>query len=219
MEIKYGEIYVNKTWRFLAPSLKYFGQNFTKRFNVVSKLAVGIHDTATDGSDLAQNNVIYTLVDRKANPFAYEELMDFLQYEPYYIDSYSCDEVVGGRKMMIVLRLPEAADKAYKYFLQGRYSLMYSEEELQVLFSRVVNKEARLQQAYTDYEILTKTGTNAKNLFVKNILKEFGKYTKIDELVLDEIEWELPLKKQEEIFNYKSGDTIFFNDKVDKTWN
>jgi len=220
MKIKYGKIYVNKTWRFLAPSLKYYGEEFIKKLNFVMKLSFGIHDTLLDGSKISEGNNIYILVDRHAKPKEYVNFLNYVQDKTYYVDSYSYDEVVDPRKMMIILKIPEELSESYYYFLKGQYSKMYNKELLDKLYNNVITGKSNNQQAYLDYEILSKTGTNSKNKFYDLIIEEgFGNSDRLKPEDLNDLEWELPLKKKEEIFNYKQNTTIFFNEKVDKTWN
>lgn len=219
MKIKYGRLYVNKTWRFLAPSLKYYGEEFVQKFNVVMKLAVGIHDTLLDGSKISEDNNIYVLVDRHAKPKEYVDFLNYVQSKSYYVDSYSFDEIINPRKMMIILKIPQELSKAYYHFLKGEYSRMYNSKELNELYNNVLSGKTTNQQSYIDYEVLSKTGSNSKKLFVETIKNEFGHGIDISEETLNSIEWEIPLKKREEIFNYQENTTIFFNEKVDKTWN
>lgn len=218
MTIKYGRLYVNKTWRFLAPSLKYYGEEFIQKFNVVMKLAVGIHDTLLDGSQVSDDNNIYVLVDRLAKPKEFLNFINFISEQEYYIDSYSYDEVVNPRKMMIILKIPEELSGSYYHFLKGHYSKMYNRQQLRELYNNVISGKSSNQQSYLDYEILSKTGENSKKLLIDTIKEEFGKETRISETDIDNLEWELPLKKKEEIFNYQENTTIFFNEKADKTW-
>lgn len=218
MKIKYGELYVNKTWRFLAPSLKYYGEEFIQKFNTMMKLAVGIHDTYLDGSEVSEDFNIYILVDKLQKHKEFTRFMNFAKDKDYYVDSYSCDEIVNPRKIMIILRIPDEANNAYYHFLKGKYSMMYTREELSQIFNTVVTKTTSNQNAYLDYEILSKTGTNSRNKFVRTIKKEFGQHTSIPTESLINLEWELPLKKEEEIFNYRPNTTIFFNEEIDKTW-
>lgn len=218
MKIKYGELYVNKTWRFLAPSLKYYGEEFIQKFNTMMKLAVGIHDTYLDGSEVSEDFNIYILVDKLQKHKEFTRFINYVKDKDYYVDSYSCDEIVNPRKIMIILRIPDEVNNAYYHFLKGKYSIMYTKEQLSQIFNTVVAKTTTNQNSYLDYEILSKTGTNSRQKFIRTIKEEFGNYTEIPTSALKDLEWELPLKKEEEIFNYSPNTTIFFNEKIDKTW-
>lgn len=218
MEIKYGDLYINKTWRFLAPALKYHGEEFILKFNSMMKLAVGIHDTVLDDSTVSEDNNIYVLVDKNVDYKSFLNFISYVKYEDYYVDSYSYDEIVNPRKIMIILKLPEGFDKTYYSFLQGKYSEMYSKEEIKKLFNNQITGKAKNQQSYIDYEIITKTGDRAKKQFLENLNLELGNHFNLTEEDLQKMEWEFPLKKKEEIFNYKENTTVYFNEKVDKVW-
>jgi hypothetical protein len=82
---------------------------------------------------------------------------------------------------------------------------MYSKQEYDILFK---NKTSEL-------DIINKKLESIKQ-FVKKVNDEFS-VSVLESDFLD-AELELPLKKEEEIFNYRKNDTIFFNDKIDKTW-
>jgi len=209
MHIEIGKYYVNKTWRFLLPCLRGHGDVFIKKFNPIFKLAVGIHDTLTDGSSISNGRSIYILCDKLTNKVNFDEFLDWVKYQEYYIADYCPDsEILKSRKHMIVLSVPEMFNDAYDHFLQGNYSLMYLEQELKLLFSNNTRKK--------EYDILSRN-PQIINDFVKEVNEEFGTNVKSDSFKNSELE--LPLKKTEEIFNCcKDSDTVFFNEKQDKVW-
>lgn len=213
MHIEFGKYYTNKTWRFLLPSLRGHGDIFIRKFNPVFKLAVGIHDMIVEGSKIANGRSIFLLCDKLVNPREFNEFLDWVKNQDYYIADYCPDsEVLNSRKHMIVLRIPKLFDDAYDHFLQGNYSLMYLDEEIKIMFS---NNNSRKKE----YDILTRNPQIVEE-FTNSVNEEFvtsGK-TKPTPLDFKNAELELPLKKSEEIFSYKENNTIFFNEKKDKTW-
>lgn len=208
MHIEIGKYYVNKTWRFLLPCLRGHGDVFIRKFNPVFKLAVGIHDTLLDNSRKSDGRSIYILCDKLVNKIAFDEFLNWLKYQGYYIADYCPDsEILKSRKHVIVLKIPEVFSDAYDHFLQGNYSLMYLEQDLKLLFSNPARQK--------EYDILSRNSKIIEE-FTKKVNDEFG--TTVESEHFKNAELELPLKKIEEIFNYKENDTIFFNEKINKIW-
>lgn len=209
MNIKIGKQYINKTWRFLVPSLQGHGTTFVNKFNPLFKLGVGIHDSYLDGAKITEGKNIYVLLDKKYRPRDFEKFMEYIRCQKFFKGEYCPDsEILSSRKHVIILEVPEIFYNSYDKFLQGKYSEMYNSEHLNLLFS---SKNRKI-----DYEILSKTGKDALNQFKKSIDNEFNVESNLEDL--EKGEWELPLKKTEEIFNCLDKDTVFFNDKIDKIW-
>ena len=64
MNIKIGEIYVNKTWRFLLPCLKGHGDAFVRKFNPVFKLGMGISDHYLKDTDYCKEKNVFIMIDK-----------------------------------------------------------------------------------------------------------------------------------------------------------
>jgi len=209
MHIEIGKYYVNKTWRFLLPCLRGHGDIFVSKFNPVFKLAVAIHDTLLDDSKKAEGRSIYILCDKLANKIAFDDFLDWIKYQDYYIGDYCPDsEILKSRKHVIIIKIPEVYNDAYDHFLKSNFSLMYLDEELKLLFSNPGKKK--------EYDILSREPKIIED-FVKEVNKEFGSNAIVDDFKNAELE--LPLRKTEEIFNCcRDSDTVFFNEKLDKIW-
>lgn len=208
MNIQIGECYVNKTWRFLLPCLRGHGDVFVRKFNPVFKLAVGIHDMLVDGSPIMNGRSIFILCDKLVHQREFENFLEWIKYQSYYIADYCPDsEILKSRKHVIVVAVPERFNDAYDHFLQGSYSTMYLEDEIKLLFSGEVRKQ--------EYDILMR-GAKTVDDFVKKVNIEFGTTAMPEDFKMAELDF--PLVKTEEIFNYKQGDTIYFNEQIDKVW-
>lgn len=213
MNIKKGHFYENKTKRFLFPSLRGHGNVFVKKFSKVHKLAVGIHDSILDGSDLSNERTILVMLDKTYVPKIYQEFMSWLQYQPYYKGTYCPDpDFRTSFKQIIVLNIPELFYNAYDSFLEGKYSNMYSKDEVDSLFITKLNKE----NAKRDYGILTKSQEAYNKFFEKN--KEIFNAKKLEKSTFQPDDYEFPLVMKEEIFNYNKGERTFFNTELDKVW-
>lgn len=209
MHIEIGKYYVNKTWRFLLPCLRGHGDVFVRKFNPIFKLAVGIHDTLVDGSEISKGRNIYILCDKLTQERLFNEFIEWIRCQEYYVGDYCPDsEIVGSRKQMIVIHIPEMFNDAYDHFLKGNYSVMYLEEELKALFSNPERKK--------ELDILTRNPKIVQD-FVKQVNEEFNTSVNSEHFKMAELE--LPLKKKEEIFNCKkNNENVFFNETQDKVW-
>lgn len=207
MNIRIGKQYVNKTWKFLIPTLRGHGDVFVDKFNVLFKLTVGIHDTYLCGSDLSNGRNIYVLIDKKYRERNFKEFMSYIENQDFYRGDYCPDaDVLKSRKHMLILEIPKEYHNAYDKFLQGKYSEMYTPAQVEFLFGDESRKE--------EYEILTKGGSSLLN-FTSKVSKEFK--TIVNPRDYEAQEREFPLKKKEEIFNYSGGE-VFFVEEKDKVW-
>lgn len=211
MKIQIGKEYHNKTWKYLLPCLRGYDNAFVMRFNLMYKLAVGIYDSLH--SNLAKGKYIYVLADTKYKNKSYLEFINFVRCQPYYITDYCYDaDISKARRQMIVLEIPKQFHRAYYYFLKGKYSKMYTKEQLNNLYSSVLNKKVLSTEEKTrlkNYQILD-NNKSIREQFIKTLNEEFN--TDINGLD-EEYEVELPLKRKEEIFNCKDNYKVFINAK------
>ena len=128
----------------------------------------------------------------------YQDRFFVTEYEPYP-DNYN------GRGHMLVFRIPRRYHNAYDHFLKGEYSKMYTEAEVNFLFSAPLD--------IPNGEVVLQTKHATKN-FLNNFNEEFNVNLKLEEIQ----GWELdhPLKKCEEIFNCVQDGRIYFKEELDK---
>lgn len=208
MNIKIGEWYVNKTWRFLMPCLRGHGDEFVRKFNPLYKLGVGIFDSFAQGQLWTKGRNIYIMVDKLYQPKQFDEFIEWIRTQKYYKNDYCPDaDVLSSRKHMIVIEVPELFFDAYDHFLQSSYSTMYLENEVKLLFS---NPERQAEA-----KILTRDSSILDD-YVKKVNERF--HTSSSKSDFEMSEYEFPLEKKEEIFNYSGTDTIFFDVQQDLSW-
>lgn len=197
-----NRIYQNKTWRFLSPCLIENGIKFRKLFDSLIKIAIGIYDY-----DLTNNNIsipgknMFILIDSIKCSYYLKKFEEYIKYKYYYKESYT----YSPNKQMIVLKIPTGYENAYDKFLEGKYSEMYTPEQLDHVFSKL-SKE---------YGILYKS-RDALEKFVEKINKEF--HVKLEPENLINNEYELPPKLEEETFSSKQTERNYFDIKLDKIW-
>ena len=209
MDIKIGKYYVNKTWRFLLPCLRGHGDIFVRKFNPLFKLAVGVHDTLLDGSEISDSRNIYIMIDKMVQQKCFFEFLDWIKYQDYYVADYCPDaDIKKSRKHIIVITVPKGFETAYDNFLQGKYSQMYTEDQVNLLFSNPDRKK--------EYDILSKN-KSALDGFIKTINTEFD--VNANPKDFQNSEYELPLRKSEEIFNCCSNyHSVYFGGEIVKIW-
>lgn len=214
MNIEIGKYYVNKTWRFLLPCLRGHGDIFVRKFNPVFKLAVGIHDTLLDGSELSSGRNIYLLCDKKSQEDRFNQFLEWIRYQEYFKGDYCPDaDFTKSRKHMIIIEIPEMFHNAYDMFLKGQYSKMYSRENQLNLFINIQEPKVK------EFNILSLDSSYIKE-FVDIVNKEFDSNVKVSEFQDGLKELELPLKTCEEIFNCNDeNQRVFFVEELDKVWN
>jgi hypothetical protein len=193
MQIEIGKYYVNKTWKYLLPTLKEYGSTFNSKFNTVFKLAVGYHDGLLDGTKFEEMKLIYVLIDKKWKPQITQNIMQWFKYQPFTMMDYAFDDIEDGRKHMFVFRVPDKYHDAYDEFRKGNYSRMYTEKQLEQLFiyeSQGKEVLMRTEEAYLD--------------FAEKIYNSFeSTVTKADLLGA---ELDFPPTPDKDTFNFKKGD-------------
>lgn len=207
MDIQESRYYVNKTYRFLLPTLRGHGELFIKKFNPLFKLAVGVHDTLLDGSSESLKRNMYILFNKRVKTQLFYSFLEWVRTESYYVADYCPDsEFKDSKKHMIVVELPKRFHYSYDMFLKGKYSQMFSREEIDILFSK--SKDP-------DRLILLRDESQKTNL-INKINKEFDiKTSNINNIQ----EYDLPLKKTEEIFNCNSEDySTYFGGETIAVW-
>jgi hypothetical protein len=194
MEIELGKLYVNRTVRYLVPALNYYGPTLKTKLNLVFKLAFGIHDSLLEGTHLEGQKNIFILVDKLVRADLYQNFMDWVKHQEYYVTDYAYDSILehNSRKQMIVLAFPPELADAYDKFLLGKYSLMYTKNEVNDYFGDENKATAR--------HVLCKT-IFAKNQFKLLIKETFDVMLEEQDFLQGSWEYDLPPNEEEEFFN------------------
>ncbi len=186
MKIKIGRVFKNRSLKYLLPlTKKYHDDMLVTMLNSVGILAIGIGDMVYN-SELFKHQHLFILIDNKANPTIFNELIEYVMDKDYYEDDYSYDNLLTGRMQMIIFKLPEnVIDK----FLQGKYSKLYYYEDARDF---IIDDST--------FNVLIKSKKH-KPTFIKELEIEFGTTLKLEEI--GDRELDIPPKKDEELFNYK----------------
>lgn len=207
MVIETGKIFTNKTWRFLVPCLRGHGDEFVSKFNIIFKLAAGVHDTLLAGTKFVEDKNIYLLVDKTINTDGFYEFSEWIRKQEYYVTDY-CPEpnILKAKQHMFVIAIPVPFHKAYEHFIKGEYSKMFSNKELKDLFSSFERRD--------DYQTLSRSVT-ARTKLITKVKTMFD--TEISEEDLSNAEYELPLIREEEIFN-NTDELTFINKNIEEKY-
>jgi len=194
MEITLGKLYSNRTVKYLVPALNYYGPTLKTKLNLVFKLAIGIHDTLLSGSHLEGQKNIFILVDKAVRPDLFQNFMDWVKHQEYYVTDYVYDSILENhsRKHMIVLAFPPSLGDAYDKFLEGKYSKMYTKTEITQFFSDENKGLAK--------DVLTRHPL-AKIQFKQMIKSMFDVVLEEQDFKTEVFEYDVPPSKEEEFFN------------------
>jgi hypothetical protein len=195
MEIVIGKLFVNRTAKYLIPALNYYGPTLKTKLNLIFKLAVGIHDKLLDGSYLEGQKNIFILADKSVRPDLFQNFKDWIQHQEYYVTDYVHNSVQkdDSRFHMFVIAFPPSLDDAYDKFKKGKYSKMYTKSEIDEFFSEDSKIGARSVLCRWPY---------AKLAFKQKIKQEFNVLLQEEDFKTEVFEYDLPPKKEEEIFNF-----------------
>jgi len=195
MKIEIGRLYINKTVKYLLPGLGYYGPTLKTKLNLVHKLAFGIHDNLIEGTHFAGQRNIFILLDRLVRPDLYENFMSWIKHQNYYVTDYSYDNLHEpySRRHMVVIAYPEKLGDVYDKFLLGKYSKMYSKEEIELYFQEEGKAWAKNVLQRTAY---------AKNSFIFAVKERFDTLLEQQDFLTDYWEYDFPPNAEEEFFNY-----------------
>ena len=198
MEVEIGKLYINRTVKYLVPALLFYGPTLKTKLNSVFKLAFGVTDSLIEGTHLEGQKNIFILIDKAVRPDLFQNFMDWVKHQEYFVTDYTYDAILeaNSRKHMVVLAFPQPLEDAYDKFLKGKYSLMYTKEEVISYFSEDNKIEAR--------QVINKT-RDAKAKYINLIKDTFNTQLEPQDFLVGSWEYDLPPNKEEEFFNtYKS---------------
>jgi len=130
MKIQAGKFYDNRTKKYLLPCISDHGKEFFSMISKVFPLAVGINDKIINK---VLDNHIFILVSTESRYFP--NVLKWIREQPFYEVDYPFDDVVTGFQHMIVLKLPNIYSESYRKFKEGKYSKMYTDEQMKKLFA------------------------------------------------------------------------------------
>lgn len=188
MEIQLGNIYINKTKKYLLPCLKEYGEEFINKIENLFKLGIGIGDFNLIEMGITLDRHIFILVDTNLSRKHFNSTIKWLRSQEYFAFDYSFDDIHNGHLHMIVIKLPEKYHETHSKFTNGKFSEMYSSEDLEKLFSN--KEELKIFKKDEDYKVQFVSQVN--EIYWTNV---------------DPVEWtgelDFPINESEEIFNKK----------------
>ncbi len=197
----------NKTWDYLFPCLALYGERFFSSLDANEIIHVGIDDVYTPRKFREEKNLVYILMKPK---FSTDRVLFSMQeFASIVVGRYDYPEVTNGA--MLLVRIPEIHVPAYYHFLHGKYSQMYSKDQIGDYFSGKVGIKARA--IFLRDEIL------GPRILAASCNKTFqalnGIRSKYDDLITEESaerEYDLPPVRHEEVFNASRSKKPLFVD-------
>ena len=192
MQIQLGVIYVNKTFKYLIPCLKLYGNTFVTKLNSIFNLAFGLHDAFLDGTEYENQKLIYILSDKMYQPAKFQQFLNYVKHQNYYVMDYAFDDQEKGRQHMIVIKFPESHFNVYDKFIDGKYSDMYTTNEILHFFTKEGESKDVINKA-----------PSMKPVLIERIFNSFGTVITEKDITVYGMEYDFPPEMQKEIFNYK----------------
>lgn len=211
MEIQSGKLYVNRTWEYLYPCLKFYGEELTDKLKKLFKLAVGIDDKLYKSTysiyilfDVSScESINQNILNYRSN---FTSFLEWVRKKDYYVTDYVYDLSGCSEKHMVVLKIPKIYNKSFEYFLQGKYSQMYSKEAIDFIFSDITleNKtvQNKINKQFMYRRLILTKDKRYLPFFVKRINEDFDVDMPISDFEGRDIEFEYPIVSKQEIFNF-----------------
>lgn len=206
MIIKNNKLYENRTYKYLFPVVKYYGEELTNYLNYFIKLGVGLNDDnkRLPGGCLC---ILISTNPKVSNLEDYLEKLDrfltWIKYQDYYITDYVYSMSEECSSHMVVIDIPMAYNTAYIKFILGRYSQMYTVQQVEFLYpldKKFRNDDLKSAYLHRICAIRNVLYKNDEKPFLDKVNKEFNTNIKKFE-VKNELDFPIDLK--EEYFNYK----------------
>lgn len=150
---KVGEVFSNRSFKYLSPSMKVYGDEFVTKMKLLAGLAIAIQDYGfNQKGDREFKNELYYLIDvngqhvygkyvnseKSRVDFMY--VISWLRQQDFYIKDYAFDSGRNGSQHIICLRLPF---DIINLFLEGRYSEMYSKEFIERFIKKTITVNSK----------------------------------------------------------------------------
>lgn len=220
MEIHSGKLFKNKTWRYLYPTLKYYGPDLDNYITSFIKLSIGIGDINVAFEednlfilfDVELKNHMQINLQKYREKF--QQFLHFVKIQHYYTSDYvyKYDKFSTGH--IVVLKIPYIFKNAMYNFIKGKYSLMYSEEQIKKYFGfrKFDNKtlEREVNKIIKSTRDVFLKDEKRKKAFIKRVNFDFDTNIK-EEMFNDNFELDYPPRFSEEIFNYTPSKGDFWN--------
>lgn len=191
---KGSPFYKNRTFKFILPIIKLYGKTFLDIYNSLRKIAVGINDYNIASMDIIYNKHIFILIDVDATQ-CFDDLLEMIKIHPAYENDYIYSMTYNLH--MLVIKIPNDFISTLENFKQGRYSQMYNQDNLDLLFKNDIPKVGK-----NPIKMVLRKDSAYRPIFEAEIKKHF----RIEDV--PQVEWDeydFPIELKEEVFNYRDN--------------
>lgn len=180
----------NRTFKYLTPPMGYYGNEFINKIKSLKLIAFGISDYHLDNKFITDRECIFVLYDSAYFPRKTTDTLSWFYNQEYFIENtYYTDYMNTLRYLILELPIPGVLPK----FLQGKYSEMYTREEISKFFTR--NSSLHALKVITKNEVAIEEHIDRVNKLFKTNLKR-------DDIDLFTFECDFKPQMEDEVFNY-----------------
>lgn len=133
MVLKGDNVVVNKTYRFIFPILRLYGEEYLKRMDDIYKLAVFIDDLTNPRYD--KDDYLHVVIDpqRKIGKKHYtlEDTIAWLTHNGILNKAYTLES--DPNKIVLMIRIPDKYQGCIDLFVQG-YTNLFSKQDVDRYF-------------------------------------------------------------------------------------
>lgn len=194
-----GKLYKNKSLSYLYPCLKGHGDSILDQIGRINLVCVGIRDyNVKEDKDClyllisSKSSIGSSYVNSQVYANRFNTFLKDIRLKDYYVRDYIYSNVDKNPYHMVVLRIPEKHKGIMQKFKEGRYSEMYTLEEIDEYF--------KVPISYTSKRVLKKDETYLP-IFVAIVNSEFNTDATVEDFKDAELDYPPDLRM--EIFNYK----------------
>lgn len=208
-EINLKAFYRNKTFTYLLPIIRDYGDEFVKNFRNLQPVVYTIGDMAHDPRYLDNDYFYITCTMNSSFVYnqhvfsseVYDKFRKFIEVIKGY-PSYVTEYVQGDPKdnnYTVVLRLPQDYQTVKHKFYEGKYSEMYSRETISRIIPKYVTSVDGIEMLTKSYSVLSKDSRYIP-VFENQVYRDFG--TKLQITADDDREFDYKPQIHQEVLNY-----------------
>lgn len=186
-----GKIFINRSYKYLSPCMKLYGEEFITKMRLLCGLAIAIQDfgyNTTPESRIFENNIYYVIdtngeytfgkhINVEKSKIDFFMVISWLRQQDFYVRDYPLDSGKSGSQHIIVLKLP--LDLIGK-FINGDYANLYDKHTLDLIVPKTV-KVIRTEELNPVYAVLSKDDSYLPT-YLKQLNDEYNTRLTVDDI-------------------------------------
>ena len=181
--LKVNNVVKNRTLFYLSKVFRLYDSNLYGKIKRLKPIAIAIDDYFYNNDS---NTSLFVLISAKLD-------IDSIRDCKIFDTDYIFDDIIDSKLRMLVFTFPDNYNKYFDKFKESRYSEMFTQEELEIIFPTVSDKNDYVYSILSNTEFRRKQFLRLTNTMFNTTLS-----------LSDTTNSDFPIKINNEIFNAKN---------------